>query len=76
MPADEPPAAFDWRLLRGCYVFVQPVPGARADHGMLQELGAELVEAGAAAIVLFDGSGVVGDWFRAREDRPEVDRGR
>lgn len=70
LPAGDNPAAFDWRSLNGCHVFVQPAPGDTASDGLLRDLGVELAEAGAASICLWSGEHIAGSWWRNQLDDP------
>lgn len=72
LPPDSRPSEVDWSLLRDACVFVTPPPGCRVDVGLLREIGRELAAAGVRCLALFDGARVIGDWFRAADDRPEV----
>jgi hypothetical protein len=70
LPTDESPRAFDWRVLRGLHVFVQPPPGCHAPADVLRDLGAELVAAGVSSLILFDGSDCLAEFWRAADERP------
>lgn len=70
LPPGTDPKTIDWGRLRGFHVLVAPPAGTLADHQLLRELGAELVAAGAASLVLFDGEAVAAEFWRAAEDRP------
>lgn len=72
LPPDEPPAAFDWTMLRGCCVLIQPAPGCLADHETLRQLAREVARAGAAAALMYDGRQVVGEYWADPDARPQV----
>lgn len=69
LPPDAAPAEIDWRILRGLHIFVMPAPGAMAQHALLRGIGAELAKAGIESLVLFDGSEVVSEYWRASSER-------
>lgn len=70
LPPDVSPDEINWRCLKGLHVFATPTPGASVPHDLLRELGGELVAAGVASLVLFDGAQVVSEFWRAGSERP------
>ncbi|MFZ2208586.1 MAG: hypothetical protein WAV22_07945 [Porticoccaceae bacterium] len=70
LPPDSAPDVVDWRQLHGIHVFVSPPSGASAPHGLLRELGVELVRVGVESLILFDGEVCVSEFWRAGGERP------